>query len=87
LEKKPTEVDHYFITQININSIWETMERLGVEKEKAHTIMHYYGYTGSACIPMAFNQAMEEGKVKEGDLVYFIGSGGGLAFASAAFQM
>jgi len=25
--------------------------------------------------------------VKEGDLIHFIGSGGGLAFASAAFQL
>lgn len=83
----PQDVHQYFITQININSIWETMDRLNVPKEKAKTVMHYYGYTGSACIPMAFNEAWEEGKIKSGDLVYFIGSGGGLAFASAAFYL
>ncbi len=81
------EVDHFFITQININSIWETMERLGQPREKAHTVMHHYGYTGSACIPMAFNQAYEQGKLKGGQLAYFIGSGGGLAFASAAVRL
>ena len=81
------EVSHFFITQININSIWETMERLGQPREKAPTVMHYYGYTGSACIPMAFNKAYEEGKLKAGQLVYFIGSGGGLAFASAAVRL
>ena len=81
------EVDHFFITQININSIWETMERLGQPKEKAHTVMHHFGYTGSACIPMAFNQAYEKGKLKAGQLAYFIGSGGGLAFASAAVRL
>lgn len=79
------EVDQYFVTQININSIWETMDKLDVPREKAYTIMHQYGYTGSACIPMAFRDAVEKGKVGRGDLVYFIGSGGGLAFASAAF--
>jgi 3-oxoacyl-[acyl-carrier-protein] synthase III len=81
------EVDHFFITQININSIRETMERLGQPQDKAHTVMHYYGYTGSACIPMAFNQAYEKGLLQSGELVYFIGSGGGLAFASAAFRL
>lgn len=81
------DVDMYFVTQININSIWETMEILDVPRHKAHTIMHHYGYTGSACIPMAYDDAIDKGLVGEGDLVYFIGSGGGLAFASAAFRL
>lgn len=83
--RKSSDVDQYFVTQININSIWETMDLLKVPRDKAHTIMHEYGYTGSACIPMAFNDAWKKGKIGQGDLVYFIGSGGGLAFASAAF--
>lgn len=82
-----SDVDHFFITQININSIWETLNLLNVPHKKAHTIMHNYGYTGSACIPMAFHHSIKEGQVKKGDLVFFIGSGGGLAFASAAFRM
>jgi len=49
--------------------------------------MHYLGYTGSACIPMAFHMAVEEGKVKPGQMAFFIGSGGGLAFAAAAVRM
>ena len=84
---KPNDVSRYFITQININAIWETLDRLGVPREKGHTVMHHFGYTGSACIPMAFNNAWEKGLVKKGDLIYFIGSGGGLAFASAAFRL
>lgn len=83
---EPSDVDHYFLTQININTIRETMNRLGVDQTKAPTVMHYYGYTGSACIPFALHQTIQQGKVKRGDLMYFIGSGGGLAFASAAFR-
>ncbi|MEM8582876.1 MAG: ketoacyl-ACP synthase III [Bacteroidota bacterium] len=82
-----TDVARYFITQININAIWETLDILGIEREKGHTVMHHFGYTGSACIPMAFNDAREKSMVKPGDLVYFIGSGGGLSFASAAFRL
>lgn len=87
IEVNPTDVAQYFITQININSIFDTLDRLEVTREKGHTVMHNYGYTGSACIPMAFNDAWEKGILKEGDLVFFIGSGGGLAFASAAFRL
>ncbi len=84
---EPHQVQHFFLTQININSIWETMDRLGVPRERATTVMHRFGYTGSACIPMAFNEAWEKGIVHPGDLCFFIGSGGGLAFAAAAFRM
>lgn len=79
------DVDQFFITQINVNAIWETLRILGVNKEKAHTVMHNYGYTGSACIPMAFHEAWQKQKIKEGDTLFFIGSGGGLAFAANAF--
>lgn len=87
LHVKAEDVDRYFITQINVNAIHETMDRLGISRDRAETVIHYFGYTGSACIPMALNQAWEQDKVKKGDLVYFIGSGGGLAFASAAFRL
>lgn len=83
----PLDVSRFFITQININSIFETMDILGIRHEKAHTIMHHYGYTGSACIPMAFDDARNKGLVQHGDLVMFIGSGGGLAFAGSAFRL
>ena len=62
------------------------VENLNVPFEKAHTAMHYYGYTGSACIPIAFNDAIEKGKLKENDLVFMIGSGSGLTFGSVAFR-
>ncbi|WP_437397885.1 3-oxoacyl-ACP synthase III family protein [Flagellimonas lutimaris] len=80
-----SEVDQFLITQININAIRETLKILGVPEDKAYTVMHHYGYTGSACIPMAFHKAWENQKIKEGDTLFFIGSGGGLAFAANAF--
>jgi 3-oxoacyl-[acyl-carrier-protein] synthase-3 len=48
--------------------------------------MEYFGYTGSACIPMALDDANTKGTLKENDLIVFMGSGGGLAFASAIFR-
>jgi 3-oxoacyl-[acyl-carrier-protein] synthase III len=83
---EPADVDHYFVTQLNIKAIWETMDLLGADRSKAHTIMQQYGYTGSACIPMVLDDAVQKGKVKRGDTLFLIGSGGGLAFAGAAFR-
>lgn len=83
----PSEIDHFFLTQINVHSIRETMERLGVDASRAATIMHEYGYTGSACIPMALDAWNTAGKLRSGDRILFIGSGGGLAFGAALFTL
>ena len=80
------DIDMIFFTQININSIRETLDNLGLSMARTHVVMDRYGYTGSACIPMALAEAVELGKVKKDDLVLFMGSGGGLAFATAAFR-
>ena len=82
----PSDIDHFFLTQININSIFETMDKLKVDRSKAPTVMHHYGYTGSACIPIAFDESFKAGRLKSGHKLLFIGSGGGLAFASALFE-
>jgi 3-oxoacyl-[acyl-carrier-protein] synthase-3 len=81
------EVDQLLFTQINKRSIEIASERCGVPMSKCHTIMEKYGYTGSACIPMALDDAIEFGKIKHGDLVVMIGSGVGYNMAAAAFRM
>jgi 3-oxoacyl-[acyl-carrier-protein] synthase-3 len=81
------EVDLYIFTQVRKPSIELVMEELGVPVERAHTIMEESGYTGSACIGMAFDDAVRQGRVESGDLVVFIGSGVGYNQAGAAFRM
>lgn len=80
------EVDHFFFTQININSIVETMAKLGAPLKKAHNIMDRFGYTGSACIPMALADAARAKKLKSGDLVMILGSGGGMSMTAMALR-
>jgi 3-oxoacyl-[acyl-carrier-protein] synthase-3 len=84
---QPEDVSQYFLTQINIHSIRETMDMLGLPQSKAQTSMHKFGYTGSACIPIAFEEAKLAKKIKPGDIVFLIGSGGGLAFSGIAFRL
>jgi 3-oxoacyl-[acyl-carrier-protein] synthase-3 len=81
-----SEVKKVYITQININQIWETLDILGLPHETAPTIMDRYGYTGSAAIPMVFDESFRNDEVSEGDLAVFIGSGGGLHFGACAYR-
>ncbi|MES3038041.1 MAG: ketoacyl-ACP synthase III [Bdellovibrionota bacterium] len=86
LHKNPNEVDHFFITQFNVQSIYETLDKLSVPREKAHLIMDKYGYTGSASIGMALGDAVEKKKLKKGDLCVFLGSGGGMSMTALALE-
>jgi 3-oxoacyl-[acyl-carrier-protein] synthase-3 len=49
--------------------------------------MEKWGYTGSACVPIALDEALELGKIASGDLVALVGSGVGYNQAGAAFRM
>lgn len=80
------DVKLFLFTQININSIWETMDLLQLPRERAQTSMHYYGYTGSACIPISFVDALKQNKVEKGDIIFMVGSGGGFSVSGAAFK-
>lgn len=80
------QFNHFFLTQININSIQKTLENLGVDSCRAHTSMQQYGYTGSACIPITLNAAVEQQKLNRGDRVMMIGSGSGLTFSGVAWK-
>jgi 3-oxoacyl-[acyl-carrier-protein] synthase-3 len=81
------DVDMAIFTQVRYASIELVMADLGLPMSKTHWIMDRWGYTGSACLPMCFDEARELGKVKSGDLVTFVGSGVGYNQAGAAFVM
>ena len=81
------DIDFVIFTQVRLNSIQLVMDELGLPIEKAHWIMDKWGYTGSACLPMAFDDARKLGKIKPGDLVVFVGSGVGYNQAAVAFRM
>lgn len=81
------EADLVIYTQVRLNSIKYVQELLGLPFEKAHYVMDRFGYTGSACLPMAFDDAVQQGKVHSGDLVLFVGSGVGYNQAGSAFIM
>ncbi len=80
------DIDFLIFTQVRRPSIELVMAELGLPMERTHTIMEDWGYTGSACVPMALHDAREKGKIKPGDLVVLVGSGVGYNQAGVAFR-
>lgn len=82
-----SDIDFVVFTQVRKPTIELVMETLGLPMEKTHMIMERWGYTGSACIPMALHDALEQKKIQPGALVVMVGSGVGYNQAAAAFRM
>lgn len=82
----PDDVALWLWTQVNRSTIETVMQGLGQPMARAHTIMDKVGYTGSACLPMALDDAARAGRLHDGDLVVFTGSGAGLAMGSLAMR-
>ncbi|HKJ26489.1 MAG TPA: ketoacyl-ACP synthase III [Anaerolineales bacterium] len=81
------DVDYYLWTQLNLRTIEYMMELLGQPIEKTHWVMDKWGYTGSPCVVMALDDAINQGKgPKSGDVVVFCASGGGISMAASVWK-
>lgn len=74
-----SDIAHYFFTQINRSVIVEVMGILGQDVGKTTMVMDRYGYTGSACVPMALHHAIAGGRIGKGDAIVLVASGAGFA--------
>jgi 3-oxoacyl-[acyl-carrier-protein] synthase-3 len=72
--------------QANDRIIEMARRKLRVPPEKMMLNIDRYGNTSAASIPLALVDAIEEGRVKPGDHLVFVGFGAGLTWASAAFH-
>ncbi|MFA5137913.1 MAG: ketoacyl-ACP synthase III [Elusimicrobiota bacterium] len=81
---KTHDIDLYVFTQIRKVTIEEVMAEFRLPMSRTHTIMEKWGYTGSACVPMALHDAIEQGKLRRGQKFVLCASGGGFAMACMA---
>ena len=76
------DVDCFIAHQANLRIITATADRLGMPMEKVIINIDRYGNTTAGTIPIAMRTAIEEGKLKKGDLVMLAAVGAG--FTSGA---
>ena len=72
--------------QANKRIIQSTAERLGLPMERVVINIDRFGNTTAATIPLAMQTAMEEGRVKKGDLVLLASAGAGFTVAATLLQ-
>ena len=72
--------------QANMRIIQSACDKLGIPMERAATVLQRTGNTSSASIPLALADALDAGRVRQGDLVLLVGFGAGMTAASAILQ-
>lgn len=79
-------LDLYVPHQANMRILNAVSERLGLPKEKIMLNLDRYGNTSAASIPIALDEAVRAGRVKDGSLVMLGAFGAGLTWASALIR-
>jgi 3-oxoacyl-[acyl-carrier-protein] synthase-3 len=72
--------------QANLRIIQATASRVGLPMEKVMINLDSYGNTSAASIPIALDEAVKRGKVRDGDYILLEAFGGGLTWASALIR-
>ena len=76
------EIDYFIPHQANIRIIETAAKKIGVSTDKFIINIAEYGNTSSASIPIAFDEAVRDGRIKRGDKVCFVGFGAGLTYGA-----
>lgn len=84
--KTPDDLDYLVPHQANIRIINFAAKRLGLKPEQVLVNIHRYGNMSSASIPLLLDEAVEQGKINEGDLLALVSFGAGLTWGAAVLR-
>ena len=83
----PDDIDLFIPHQANARIIEAAARQMRVPLDKFYMNLDRYGNTSAASVPLAMVEAIEEGRLKDGDLVAMCAFGAGLTWASVVMQM
>jgi 3-oxoacyl-[acyl-carrier-protein] synthase-3 len=82
----PEEIDLFIPHQANIRILEAVRKRVGLPEEKVFSNLDRYGNTSSASVPLALDEAVRSGRVKEGDTILISVFGAGFTWGAAVVR-
>jgi 3-oxoacyl-[acyl-carrier-protein] synthase-3 len=80
------DIDLFIPHQANQRITDAVASKLGVDESKIYSNISMHGNTSSASIPIALDECVEAGRVKEGDLVVLASFGGGVTWGGVVLR-
>ncbi|MCC9167610.1 3-oxoacyl-ACP synthase III family protein [Pontibacter harenae] len=81
-----SDIDMLVPHQANLRITSYIQQKMGLPADKVMSNIHKYGNTTAASVPIALSEAVEEGRIKDGDLVCLAAFGSGFTWASALIR-
>jgi 3-oxoacyl-[acyl-carrier-protein] synthase III len=78
----PSDVDWFVPHQANRRILEGTARKLGISEDRIVMTLDRHGNTSAASIPLAFDVAIKDGRIKKGDMVLFEAMGGGFTWGA-----
>ena len=82
----PSDIDWFVPHQANQRILDGTAKKLGIRPERVVSTIADHGNTSAASVPLALSVAVEDGRVKKGDLVLMEAMGGGFTWGAALLR-
>jgi 3-oxoacyl-[acyl-carrier-protein] synthase-3 len=82
----PDQIDMLIPHQANLRISQFIQKKMGLTEAQVYNNIMRYGNTTAASIPIALSEALQEGKIKKGDLVCLAAFGSGFTWASALMR-
>ena len=82
----PDDIDIVIPHQANLRIIDAVARRMKISKDKFHVNLDRYGNTSAASIPIALDEAVREGLVKDGTTILHCGLGAGLTWGAVVLR-
>ena len=81
-----SDVDWVVPHQANARILDATAKKLGLPPEKVVVTVDKHANTSAASVPLAFDTAVRDGRIKRGDIVVLEAMGGGFTWGAAALK-
>jgi 3-oxoacyl-[acyl-carrier-protein] synthase III len=79
---KPTDIDWFVPHQANRRILEGTAKKLGIDENRIVITLDRHGNTSAASIPLAFDVAVQDGRIQKGQLVLLEAMGGGFTWGA-----
>jgi len=81
------DIDWFIPHQANVRIIQAVAKRLELPEEKVILSMDIHGNTSAASIPLAFDRAVQDGRIKKGDTILMQSFGAGFTWGSVLLEL
>lgn len=82
----PGDINLVVLHQANVRIVYAATDVLGIDRKKVFLNLDRYGNTSAGSVPLALDEAYQQGRIHRGDNILLSGFGAGLAWGTAVLR-